>query len=141
MASHSRASKNREDPTYDLENLDYGERNEINDLEFEEDDEVEIMGSNPSPSIPNPTTIERKTKSQVWIFFTKTKEENKAICNICKQDFSHKGGGNNTLKRHIINKHPGVWEAGTAATGGPIQSQISASTGTNFGNFLYNKKK
>ena len=74
MASHSRASKNREGPTYDLENLDYGERNEINDLEFEEDDEVEVMGSNPSPSIPNPTTIERKTKSQVWIFFTKIKE-------------------------------------------------------------------
>ena len=27
MASHSRSSKNREMPTYDLENLDYGERN------------------------------------------------------------------------------------------------------------------
>ena len=40
MASHSRSSKNRERPTYDLENLDYRERNEINDLELE-DDEVE----------------------------------------------------------------------------------------------------
>ena len=55
MASHSRSSKNREGPTYDLKNLDYGERNEINALKLKEDDEVEIMGSNPSPSNPNPS--------------------------------------------------------------------------------------
>ena len=69
MTFHSRSSKSREKPTFDLENLDYGERNEINDLELEEDDKVEIMGSNPSPSNPNPTP-ERKLKSPIWLFFT-----------------------------------------------------------------------
>ena len=143
MASHSRSSKNREGPTYDLENLDYGERNEINDLELEEDDDVEIMESNPSHSSnPNPTpTSERKLKSPVWLFFTLNDDKNQAKCNICSFAFSYKGGGNNTLKRHIINKHKGVWEAGTAEAGGPVQSKISASTGTSVGTFLYNQKK
>ena len=40
-------------PTYNLENLEYGKTNETNDLELE-DDEVEIMGSNPSSANPNP---------------------------------------------------------------------------------------
>ena len=69
-------------PTYDLENLDYGERNETNDLEFEEDNEVEIMWSNPSHSSNhNPTpTSERKLKSPVWLFFTLNYDKNQAKC-------------------------------------------------------------
>ena len=51
-------------------------------MKLEEDDkEVEVMSSNPSPSIPK-STFERKTKSQVWIFFEKIKEENKVVCKI-----------------------------------------------------------
>ena len=139
MASHSRSSKNREMPTYNLENLEYGETNEINDLELE-DDEVEIMGSNPSSANPNPTT-ERKLKSPVWLFFSLNDDKTQVKCKICNLPFSYKGGGNNTLKRHVINKHKATWEAGTAEAGGSVQSQISASTGTSIGTFLYNKKK
>ena len=77
MASHSRSSKNREMSTFDLENLDYGERNQINDFKLEEDDEVEIMGSDTSPSNSNPTT-KRKLNSPVWLFFTLNAEKTQA---------------------------------------------------------------
>jgi len=66
MAFRSNSSRTIEGPTFDLENLNYGERNEINDLEMEEDDVVEVTGSNPSPSN---TKRVRKMKSDVWIFF------------------------------------------------------------------------
>ena len=39
-------------------------------------------------------------------FFYEIKEGNNAICKICKLPFAHKGGGNNTLKRHVMIKHP-----------------------------------
>ena len=64
MAFRSNSSRTIEGPTFDLENLNYGERNEINDLEMEEDDVVEVTGSNPSPSISS-TKRARKVKSPV----------------------------------------------------------------------------
>ena len=117
-------------------NLNYGETNEINDLELE-DDEIEIMASNSSPANLNPTT-ERKLKSSVWLFFSLNDDKTQAKCKICNLPFSYKSDENNTLKRHVINKHKAAWEAGTAEAGGQVQSHNSASTGTSIGTFLYN---
>ena len=56
---------------HDLENLTYGDVNEIEDLEV--DDDVELIGSNdpstqPGGSQPPPPSTKRGRKAKVWKF-------------------------------------------------------------------------
>lgn len=43
--------------------------------------------------------------SEVWQVFTKSEYENKAICNICKKNYSNAGTNTTNLWSHLKSKH------------------------------------
>ena len=43
--------------------------------------------------------------SFVWNFFTKSKDNNIATCNICESRLAYKDGSTSSLKRHCERKH------------------------------------
>lgn len=48
----------------------------------------------------------RERTSDVWKLFERNDVTNKAICKLCKKEYSHKpGGGTGTLDRHMKNTH------------------------------------
>ena len=53
------------------------------------------------------TTQTKKDNFNIWIFFERKNDEQKAICKICHQKYKFlKGWGVGTFKRHLINNHP-----------------------------------
>ena len=48
-------------------------------------------------------------RSDVWDFFEKVKDANKAKCTVCLKEFSYRGGTSN-LREHLVSRHSEVYE-------------------------------
>ena len=97
------------------------------------DIETFLEETEPSNTESN-TTQTKKNDFNIWTFFERKNDEQKAICKICHQKYKFlKGWGVGTLKRHLINNHPDKL---------PQTKQTQISIGGNItGTFKYNSDK
>jgi hypothetical protein len=51
--------------------------------------------------------VSNRKRSNVWLHFTPSNND-KAKCDICRMELSHKGGSTANLLRHLTNKHPSI---------------------------------
>lgn len=55
--------------------------------------------------------ISGKKRSNVWMHFSRV-NDSRAKCDICKNEFSYKGGSTSNLSKHLKAKHVSVSDVG-----------------------------
>lgn len=63
-----------------------------------------------------------KKRSKLWFFFTQSKDDDKAKCDLCNSMYSVKGGSITNLKKHLIKKHRSTYETMSDETPIPLTS-------------------
>ena len=71
---------------------------------------VNSSGSSQGNAFVTGTRRQRKNKSEIWKWFSKSNRE-EGVCNICKKTFKTKAGSTTSLRRHMESQHSEVYKS------------------------------